>query len=601
MKELKTILKFMKGNKFIYLLGMIFVVLSQIVTIISPLIYRITLDSIIGNELIQSDLIRRVVELMGGRVYLRENLWIIGIIIILVALLRGAFLFLKSLLSSKSAENTIKSFRDALYDHIQRLPYEYHVKAETGDLIQRCTSDIETIRRFLAIQFVEVAGSLFIILFVAAVMLNLNVKFALVSMATLPVIFTFAFVFFTRVKKVFREVDEAEGTLSTVLQENLTGVRVVKAFARQRFELEKFDDKNTDYRDKTYNLIKLLALYWGFSDFICYLQIGTVLVFGSIWAVRGEVSLGTFVAFTSYVNMLIWPTRQLGRTLTDMGKAVISIRRINEIFDEPIEILEENHQKPEIKGNISFENMYFGYKKDRPVLKNITFSVKSGETVAIIGPTGSGKSSLIHLLARLYDYDKGSIKIDGIELKNIDKLWIRKNVGIILQEPYLFAKTIKDNIKLYDPTIEDRKVYESANIANIHKDIQSFEKGYDTLVGERGVSLSGGQKQRMAIARTIIMESPIVVFDDSLSAVDTETDISIRKALKERKNKATTIIISHRISTVSEADKIIVLERGEIVQMGTHEELIREEGLYKRIYDIQNTIDDFGDNLALEA
>jgi len=601
MKELKTVLKFMKGNRFIYLLSMIFVVLSQIVTIISPLIYRTTLDSIIGNQSIQSDIIRRAVDLMGGRVYLREHLWVIGIIVILVALLRGAFLFLKNLLSSKSAENTIKSIRDALYDHIQKLPYEYHVKAETGDLIQRCTSDIETIRRFLAIQFVEVAGSLFIILFVAAVMLNLNVKYALASMATLPIIFAFAFIFFTRVKKVYKEVDESEGILSTVLQENLTGVRVVKAFARQKYEVEKFDEKNRDYRDKTYNLIKLLAAYWGFSDFICYLQIGTVLVFGSIWAVRGEVSLGTFVAFTSYVNMLVWPTRQLGRTLTDMGKAVISIRRINEIFDEPIEILEENHLKPEIKGNISFENVYFGYSKDRPVLKNITFSVKSGETVAIIGPTGSGKSSLIHLLARLYDYDKGSIKIDGIELKTIDKLWIRKNVGIILQEPYLFAKTIRDNIKLYDPSIEDKRVYESATIANIHKDIQSFEKGYDTMVGERGVSLSGGQKQRMAIARTIIMESPIVVFDDSLSAVDTETDISIRKALKERKNKATTIIISHRISTVSEADKIIVLEKGEIVQMGTHEELIKEEGLYKRIYDIQNSIDDFDEDLALEA
>lgn len=325
------------------------------------------------------------------------------------------------------------------------------------------------------------------------------------------------------------------------------------------------------------------------------------MIFGSIWAVRGEISLGTFVAFVSYVNMLVWPTRQLGRTLTDMGKATVSTRRINEIFDEPIEILEENHQKPKIKGNISFENVYFGYKKDRPVLKNITFSIKAGETVAIIGPTGSGKSSLVHLLARLYDYDKGSIKIDGIELKDIDRLWIRKNVGIVLQEPYLFAKTVKDNIRLFNPKIKDKKVYESANIANIHKDIQSFENGYDTLVGERGVSLSGGQKQRMAIARTIIMESPIVIFDDSLSAVDTETDISIRKALKERRNKSTAIIISHRISTVSEADKIIVLEKGEITQMGTHEELIREEGLYRRIYEIQNAIDDFNDDLALDA
>lgn len=601
MKELKTILKFMKGNKLIYLIGMIFVVLSQMATIVSPLIFRTTLDSIIGDDLIQSDFVREVVGFLGGRVFLREHLWIIGIIIILVALVRGGFLFLKSLLSSKSAENTIKSIRDALYDHIQRLPYEYHVKAETGDLIQRCTSDIETIRRFLSVQFVEVAGSLFMILFVAAVMLNLNLKLALVSMISLPIIFTFAFVFFTKVKKVFKEVDEADGALSTVLQENLTGIRVVKAFARQKFEIEKFDKKNKDYRDKTYNLMKLLAAYWGFSDFICFSQIGIVLAFGSLWAVRGQITLGTFVAFTSYVNMLVWPTRQLARTLTDMGKAIVSIRRINEIFQEPIEVLEENHLKPEIKGNISFESVYFGYKKDRPVLEDISFSIKAGETVAIVGPTGSGKSSLIYLLARLYDYDKGSIKIDGIELKSIDKLWIRRNIGIVLQEPFLFAKTIKDNIKLFDPSIEDKRVYESANIANIHKDIKSFESGYDTLVGERGVSLSGGQKQRMAIARTIIMESPIVVFDDSLSAVDTETDISIRKALKERKNKSTTIIISHRISTVSEADKIIVLEGGRIVQMGRHEELIKEEGLYKRVYEIQNTVEDFDDDLALDA
>lgn len=601
MKELKTILKFMEGKKLIYVFSMVFVVLSQLAAIISPLIITITLDSIIGDKLVESSLVRKIIDILGGRLYLRENIWAVGIIIILVAIVRGAFLFLKGFLSSKSAENTVKSIRDALYDHIQRLPYEYHVKAETGDLIQRCTSDIETIRRFLAVQFVEVAGSIFIILFVATTMFKLNTKFALVSMATLPLIFIFAFAFFTKVKKVFREVDEADGVLSTVLQENLTGVRVVKAFARQKFEIEKFDEKNRDYRNKTYNLMKLLAIYWGFSDFICFTQIGLVLIFGSIWAVRGEISLGTFVAFVSYVNMLVWPTRQLGRTLTDMGKATVSTRRINEIFDEPIEILEENHQKPKIKGNISFENVYFGYKKDRPVLKNITFSIKAGETVAIIGPTGSGKSSLVHLLARLYDYDKGSIKIDGIELKDIDRLWIRKNVGIVLQEPYLFAKTVKDNIRLFNPKIKDKKVYESANIANIHKDIQSFENGYDTLVGERGVSLSGGQKQRMAIARTIIMESPIVIFDDSLSAVDTETDISIRKALKERRNKSTAIIISHRISTVSEADKIIVLEKGEITQMGTHEELIREEGLYRRIYEIQNAIDDFNDDLALDA
>ncbi len=592
MREIKTLLKYMKGNKTIYLMGIIFVIFSELFTVLSPLVIRTAIDFIIGDEEINSHLIANIIDLLGGKDFLRKNLWIIGIILIAAATLRGAFMFLKSYLSSKSAENTIKSLRDTVYDHIQRLPYKYHVKADTGELVQRCTSDIETIRRFLAIQLVEVSGSIFMISFVLFVMFRLNVKLTLISMVTLPILFSFAYVFFTKVQKTFEEVDEAEATISTVLQENLTGIRVVKAFARQKYEILKFDEKNKDYADKAYTLMKILATYWGCADFICYIQIGLLLLFGSIWTIEGQITIGTFVAFITYINMLIWPTRQLGRTLTDMGKAAVSVRRINEILDEPIEILEENHLKPEIKGNISFEHVYFEYEKNKPVLKDITFTVKAGDTVAIIGPTGSGKSSLIHLLARLYEYTKGSIKIDGIELKNIDKAWIRKNVGIVQQEPFLFAKTIRENIKLANPKIDDERMYESAKIANIHKDIISFDKGYDTYVGERGVSLSGGQKQRMTIARTIINQCPIVIFDDSLSAVDTETDLSIRKELKKRKNKSTTIIISHRISTVSEADLIIVLDKGRIVQMGNHESLLKEEGLYKRIYQIQNTIDD---------
>lgn len=591
MKEVKTLLKFMKGNIIAYLIGMIFVIIAQFFAILAPLVIRTTIDSIIGDELITSQIVVKAVEVFGGKYFLRENLWIIGILIIAVAVLRGIFMFLKSFLSSKSAENTIKALRDALYDHIQKLPYGFHVKADTGDLVQRCTSDIETIRRFLGIQLVEVSGSLFMISFVLYVMLKLNTKLALVSVITLPILFTFAYLFFTKVKKIYQEVDEAEAAISTVLQENLTGVRVVKAFARQKYELVKFDEKNRDYTDKAYNLMKILAIYWGCSDFICYMQIGLLLLFGSILALKGQISLGIFIAFTTYINMLIWPTRQLGRILTDMGKAIVSIRRINQILDEPIEILEENHLIPVIKGSISFEHVYFEYEENKPVLEDITFTVKPGETVAIIGPTGSGKSSLIHLLARLYEYTKGSIKIDGIELKCIDKAWIRKNVGIVQQEPFLFAKTIRENIKLANPTIDDVRMYEAAKIANIDKDILYFDKGYDTLIGERGVSLSGGQKQRMTIARIIINQCPIVVFDDSLSAVDTETDLSIRRELKNRKNKSTTIIISHRISTVSEADLIIVLDNGKIVQRGNHKSLLKEEGLYKRIYQIQNPID----------
>ncbi len=601
MKEIKKIFKFMEGYKGIYLLAMVSIILSQMVVIISPLIIRTTVDSIIGEIPIDSNLLGKIVGNLGGRDYLRENIWIMGLLLVMVAILRSVFMYFRNTLASKASEHTAKNIRDELYDQIQRLPYEYHVKSETGDLIQRCTSDVNTIKRFLSIQLVEVAGSIFMLLFVSFTMFRLNVKMTLVSMATMPIIFVFAFIFFSKVKKAFEASDEAEAELTTVLQENLTGVRVVKACANQKYEIEKFDEKNKDYRDKTYKLIEDLAIYWGSSDFICFIQIGLTIVFGSIWAVAGEISLGTVMAFSTYVNMLLWPIRQMGRTLTDMGKAIVSIGRIEEIFNENIEILKENNKKPKIKGNIEFKDVYFEYEKDTPVIDNISFSVKAGNTVAIIGPTGSGKSSLVYLLARLYDYNSGSILIDGMELKNIDKAWIRKNIGIVLQEPFLYAKTIRDNIKLANPNMKDKKVYESAKIASIHQDIKSFDKGYDTYVGERGVSLSGGQKQRVAIARTIINDCPVVVFDDSLSAVDTETDISIRRALNDRKNKSTTIIISHRISTVSEADEIIVLDNGKIIQRGNHEKLINEKGLYQRLYEIQNSMKDLQEDIKLHA
>lgn len=591
MKNFKKLLKFMEGYRFIYLLAMVSILISQIFTIITPLILRTTIDNIIGKEEISISSIKSIVKFLGGKEALKENIWIIGIILILVAIFRGIFLYFKNTLASKSAENTTKRIRDSLYDHIQRLPYEYHVNSNTGELIQKCTSDVETIRRFLAIQLVEVSGSIFMLLFILYVMFNLNIKMALVSIFVLPITFLFSYVFFKRVKKDFTASDEAEAKMSTTLQENLTGVRVVKAFSRQNYELEKFHEKNKDFENLTFKLIKNLSAYWAISDLLSMTQVGIVLIYGSYLSFIDELSLGTLVAFISYINMIIWPVRQMGRTLTDMGKTFVSLGRIEDIFMEDIEILKENNNEPEIKGNIEFKNVYFQYVEGKNTLSNISFKANVGETIALIGPTGSGKSSLVHLLPRLYEYNKGSILIDGRELNTIDKYWIRKNAGLILQEPFLYAKSIKDNIKLANPSLRDKNVYDAAKIASIHKDIKSFEEGYETIVGERGVSLSGGQKQRMAIARTIINNSPIVIFDDSLSAVDTETDISIRRALNSRKNKSTTIIISHRISTVAQADLILVIDKGQIVQRGSHSSLIKEEGLYKRVYTIQNSLD----------
>lgn len=591
MKNFKRLFYFMSGYRLIYSLAMLSILISQIFTTISPLIIRTTIDNIIGDQIVVNPIIGTIVDILGGKNFLRERIWIIGLLIVLVAIFRGIFLYFKNTLASKSAENTTKKIRDSLYDHIQRLPYKFHVSSDTGELIQKCTSDVETIRKFLAIQLVEVAGSLFMLVFILYIMFGINTRMALVSTIVLPITFLFSYIFFKKVKRDFTASDEAEARMTSNLQENLTGVRVVKAFSRQNFEIEKFDKKNKDYQKLTFKLIRNLSTYWALSDFLSMGQVGIVLIFGSYLSFRGELSLGSLIAFVTYINMLIWPVRQMGRTLTDMGKANVSLIRIGEIFLEEIEVLEENDDEFAIRGDIEFKNLSFEYEDKKKVLKDISFRIEEGKTLALIGPTGSGKSSLVNLLPRLYEYTEGSILIDGRELNTINKKLIRENIGLVLQEPFLYAKTIRDNIRLQDPSLKDTRVYDAARLASIHNDIKSFEEGYETVVGERGVSLSGGQKQRMAIARTIINNSPILIFDDSLSAVDTQTDREIRKALKNRKNKSTAIIISHRISTVSEADLILVLDRGEIIQRGRHRDLILEDGLYRRIYRIQNSLD----------
>ncbi|MBN2543125.1 ABC transporter ATP-binding protein [bacterium] len=600
MKNLRLLWKFMEGNRTLYTLAILSVGLATVFSLIRPLVLRVVIDSIIGDTPLQApEWVKDLVSTLGGKETLARNLWIAAILIVIFTLLNGIFLYLKGKWSAIGAEATAMKIREKLYDHLQHLPFDYHVKAETGDLIQRCTSDVDTIRRFLSFQLVEIGRVIFMIGSILPFMLVLDAKMTLISMAAVPLIFLFAMLFFIKVKKAFQVSDEAEGSLSTVLQENLTGVRVVRAFARQAYEIAKFETKNRDYKNLTYRLIVLLGWYWSISDFLCLTQIAAVLILGVYWASVGRITLGTLVVFITYEGMLLWPVRQMGRILTDMGKALVSLERIKEILDEKPEehelayvpgIMHTTAFKPWIAGNVEFKDVCFGYDAKRPILKDITFSVRKGQTVALLGPTGSGKSTLMLLLARLYDYQSGSITIDGNELKNMDKKWVRENVGIVLQEPFLFSKTIKENIGIAKMDADDEEIFEVAKIAAVHDVIEGFDKGYESPVGERGVTLSGGQKQRIAIARTLVKNCPILILDDSLSAVDTETDAAIRKALKSRTSRATTFIISHRITTLAEADMILVLEDGEITQKGTHAELINQTGLYNRIWTLQNSV-----------
>ncbi|HHY78059.1 MAG TPA: ABC transporter ATP-binding protein [Clostridiales bacterium] len=593
MKNFKLLWDFMKGNRLLYLASILSIGLATMFSFLSPLVISYVIDTVIGG--VETDVpvwAAKIIDSVGGVETLRDKIWLCSIAIILLSAINGIFTYYKGKWSAIASEATAKKMKDALYDRLQNVTYDYHNKAETGDLIQRCTSDVDTVRRFLFMQFVEVGRAVFMLVLAMSIMFSMDIMMAVVAMSIIPAIFLFSSLYYLKVKDSFLECDESEGKLTTVLQENLTGMRVVRAFARQLYEREKFDEINTDFREKVTHLIKLLSWYWSISDLLSMSQMCILLVFGIYRAIEGSITLGNLVVFITYEGMLLWPVRQMGRILTDMGKTSVALGRIKEILDQPLDEDEKEGLKPEIKGNIEFSHVYFSYDDEKEVLKDITFSVKKGQTVAILGPTGSGKSSLMHLLHRLYDYDRGSIKLDGVELRDIDKKWLRQHIGIVLQEPFLFSKTIKENLKMAKKGVNEERIYQSTKIAQVHDVITGFEKGYDTMVGERGVTLSGGQKQRLAIARALIKDTPILIFDDSLSAVDAETDASIRAALRERRKGVTTFIISHRINTLMEADIILVMEDGRIVDMGDHKTLISRPGLYRRIWEIQSTKED---------
>ncbi|MFY9520337.1 MAG: ABC transporter ATP-binding protein [Caldicoprobacterales bacterium] len=595
MKRFKLLIKLMRGNRLLYFGSIIFVGLATLLSLVSPLIMRFTLDNVIyGRSMELPAFLDRIVVGLGGIDGLRRNLWICGLALLAITIVNGVFQFVKGRWSAAASESIAKQLRDDLYDHIQRLPYDSHVKAETGDLIQRCTSDVETVRRFLSVQLVELGRAIIMLVAAIFIMIKIDKQMTLASVLVVPIIFTFAFVFFIKVQKAFLKADESEGRLSNILQENLTGVRVVRAFGRQVYEDEKFDRQNIEYRDLVNKLIRLLAMYWSLSDGLALFQIALVVVLGVYRASSGQITFGDMNVFVSYVSMLLWPIRQMGRILTDMGKTLVSVGRIQEILERPVESQDEDSVEAPINGDIVFENVDFEYEKGKPILKNLSFRVKQGQTVAILGPTGSGKSSLVHLLQRLYDYTGGSITIGGVELKKIDKKWLRRQVGLVLQEPFLYSKTIKENIRIARPSASDEEVYQASRIASVHDVISEFEKGYDMPVGEKGVTLSGGQKQRVAIARTIINDCSILIFDDSLSAVDTETDAAIRRELNKRSKEISTFIISHRVTTLAEADLILVLDEGRLIQSGSHQDLSQQPGLYQRIWSIQNSMEEEG-------
>lgn len=584
------IFRFLKPCLPLMLTGLFFSAMITVCQAFIPQVIRISVDGVLGSDLSK---IPEWVKAFLSEETIRENpgkmLTIAALAVILLAAINIAANYYSKVFAAKGSESFVKGMRDQLYDHIQKLPYSWHVKNQTGDIIQRCTSDVDVVRNFVTNQLMEVFRIIFLIVFYMVIMFSMNVKISLIAVSFFPIVILYSGYFFSKIAQHFQEADEAEGILSSVVQENLTGVRVVRAFGRESFERKRFDEKNERFAGLWIYLGKFLSLYWSIGDLITGIQILTVICMGVLFTVDGNLTVGEFIAFVSYNSSMAWPVRSLGRIISEMSKAGVSIDRIAYILDEKEEDDRPGVTKPAINKDIVFDKVNFKYEEGAAVLKDVSFTVPAGKTFAILGNTGSGKSTLVHLLNRLYDLPDGcgKITIGGVDIRDIDRQYLRSQIGMVLQEPFLYSGSIKENVGITKESSAFDDIREACEIACVDSAIDSFTDGYETIVGERGVTLSGGQKQRVAIARMLVEHTPVMIFDDSLSAVDAQTDAMIREALKKRMAGTTVILIAHRITTLMQADCIMVLEDGAVAEMGSHEQLMEHHGIYRRIYDIQ--------------
>lgn len=587
MKKYSLVKKYIQPYIFIYFLAFLFEILSSALQMLIPIILGTTIDSIIGSEEPTNKIMISFINFLGGRDLVRERLGIIAIAFIAISFSIALLNFLRPYMSGRATYSISRGIRDNIFKKISSLSIKDMASITTGDMLQRASSDITKFETMVSTTMMALMGNISYIVISLITLFTINFKLSLISVSLLPILFIGTFLFDRSVVKVFDEFEESEANLTTIVQENLSSYKVVRAFFKQKHEINKFEEASMDLANKDYKIMEYFAYFWSIAEFLCFLQIALIAIFGVIMHRSGSVSVGEFTAVFAVALNMVWVVLGTGRMLSRFTRVTVAIRRFDEVLEMDSEDLDSGVSDIDIKGEINFDKVSFSYDGAHDAIKDLSFTIEAGKTLGVLGLTGSGKSTLVSLIPRLMEYD-GSIKIDGAELNTISKRKIRENISIILQEPYLFNKTIKENIAYRWPNASDEEIIKAAKIADIHDDIMNFPDGYDTIVGEKGVSLSGGQKQRLAIARTILVHTPIIIFDDALSAVDTQTDINIRTALSQNEKAQTKIIISHRISTLMNADKIIVMKRGKKIQEGTHEELIHEDGLYKTIYEIQN-------------
>ena len=575
-KKLVGIFKIMKGYEFKYLVATIAISISSMARTAQYFLLQYFVDDYLT---------------LGTAQY---GLLAIASSLVLLTLITGSTDYVSGRFTAEVSEGSTKRLRDFLFDHIQHLTYKFHNEGDTGELIQKTTSDVDTLRRFFAQNAIGIARTLILFTVNFVGILLLSTRLALISIIIIPVLVLISALFFKNISKIYEDYQEKDAALSTTLQENLSGVRVVKAFARQKYVIDKFEKNDSDKYKAGLKLNRMHALFWPISDTLCGFQIVFGFLIGATMALNGEITVGTYMAYIGMIIWIIFPMRNLGRLIVEMSRSFVSYDRVCSIIKQQREPLDQGDYTPDaIKGDVSFENVGFSYEDGHPILENITFSVKAGQSIALLGSTGSGKTTLVNLLPRFFENTMGTIELDGVALNRYPRRLLRQHIGIVEQEPFLFSRSIRENILFgVNDTVTEEQMIEAAKAAAVHDVILTFPNGYDTLVGEKGVTLSGGQKQRVAIARTLLKNPKILIMDDSTSSVDTETESQIRDALDQLMENRTTFIIAHRIQSIMNADIILVLDDGKIIQSGTHEELSEQDGVYRDIFNIQTMIEE---------
>jgi ATP-binding cassette, subfamily B, multidrug efflux pump len=550
--------------------SLFFLFFVTVITVVYPVILQVTIDEVVAKE--------------------RYNIipWIASVFVALM-LVKGIATFYHQYLGDKFGVSTVYEVRDALYKKLQILSFKYYDNAKTGDIMSRLTSDVEGFRFFLSFGFAELLRIILLIGISLSVMFYYSVPLTLVTMAAMPFLVIVVMRFEKRAHPAFRGIRLSFGKLNTRVQENISGMQTVKSLSREGFEIDRFSTSNDDYRKNYISTSELWAKFFPLMEFIGNVCAVALLAYGGSLVINDSLALGELVAFFSLVWYIMGPLMNVGYVVNMFSQAKASGERLREILEAKEDIVEKEETiTTPIKGHVTFNNVTLTYTKDDDsALKNISFDAPPGKTIGLIGATGSGKTSITQLITRFYEPEAGEVLVDGRPVSDYSIKTLRKHIGFVLQESFLFSTTIKENIAYGNPEVTDEQIIDAAKRAQAHDFIMEMPKGYDTLLGERGMGLSGGQKQRIAIARAICIDPSILVLDDATSAVDMETEFQIQKALKEVMKGRTSFIIAHRISSLKHADEIIVLDDGEVVERGTHDELLKNNGAYKRIYDIQ--------------